>query len=50
MKDQVAKFSERGLKCAYVGEEQDDPAVKAVVVEGDRVRSGHVTSRVSRDV
>ena len=29
MKDQVAEFSERGLKCAYVGEEQDDPAVKA---------------------
>ena len=29
MKDQVAEFSERGLKCAHVGEEQDDPAVKA---------------------
>ena len=24
MKDQVAKFSEKGLKCAYIGEEQDD--------------------------
>ena len=23
MKDQVAKFSERGFKCAYVGEDQD---------------------------
>ena len=23
MKDQVAKFSERGFKCVYVGEDQD---------------------------
>ena len=35
MKDQAAKFSERGLKCAYVGEDQDDPAVKAAVIAGD---------------
>lgn len=35
MKDQVAKFSDRGLQCAYVGEEQDDLAVKAGVVAGD---------------
>ena len=45
MKDQVAKFSERGLKCAYfserglkcayLGEDQNDPAVKAAVIAGD---------------
>ena len=31
----MAKFSERGLKCAYLGEDQDDPAVKAAVIAGD---------------
>lgn len=34
MKDQVAKFSERGLKCAFVAEEQTDPAVKSAVAAG----------------
>ena len=31
----MVKFSERGLKCAYMGEDQDDPAVKAAVIAGD---------------
>ncbi len=35
MKDQVAKFTERRLKCAYVGEEQTDSHVKSAVVVGD---------------
>lgn len=35
MKDQVAKYSSRGLKCAYIGDEQDNEIVKSGVVAGD---------------
>lgn len=34
MKDQVAKFDGRGLKCAYIGEEQEDDGVKFGVFAG----------------
>ena len=35
MKDQVAKFGERGLRCAYVGEEQTDREIKSGVLAGE---------------
>lgn len=34
MKDQVSKYQERGMKCAFVGEEQADAVVKAGVTTG----------------
>ena len=35
MKDQVAKFSARKLRCAYVGEEQTDKELKSSVLAGE---------------
>ena len=35
VKDQVAKFCRRGLKCTYVGEDQTDEEVKMAVLTGE---------------
>ena len=35
MKDQVTKFANRGLKCVYLGAEQDDVQVKADMLTGN---------------
>ena len=35
MKDQVAKFGDKGLKCAFVGGEQEDEDIKLGVLSGD---------------
>ena len=35
MKDQVAKLSERGLKCTFVGEEQVERKIKSAVLAGE---------------
>ena len=35
MKNQVAKLSERGLKCTFVGEEQVDRKIKSAVLVGE---------------
>ena len=34
MRDQVTKYSESGLACAFVGEEQTDENVKEAVMRG----------------